>query len=341
MNVTISVLIFACLILIVSGIIFWPGRGLLKRVKQARKDKMRILLEDCLKYLQDCKYRNIPCQRDDIISNFSISSDEAELVLSRLRAADLVRISNKNIHLTESGRSHALQIVRIHRLLEKYLADETSMNEEEWHPAAEHREHRLTAEEANELAARLGNPVYDPHGDPIPTATGEIPKSRGMLLSEVKSGNTVKVIHIEDEPPEIYSAIVSQGLYPGLPLVFREKEENAYRIEINGEEKLLPVEMAQNITVLPWDRAEKVPPHFRLLSSLKQGESGRVVGISRACRGQQRRRLMDLGVVPGSVISAEMKSMGGDPTAYLIRGALIALRKQQSDQIYIEENNRR
>jgi DtxR family Mn-dependent transcriptional regulator len=341
MNDINSVLIFLCVFLIVGGVIFWPRRGLLNRLKQARRDKMRILLEDCLKYLHDHEYRNIPCRREDIISNFSSSSEETEVLLNHLKAAGLVRISGKNISLTESGRSHALQIVRIHRLLEKYLADETSLTEAEWHPAAEHREHRLTAEEADKLAARLGNPVYDPHGDPIPTAAGEIPESKGILLPEANIGTTLKVMHIEDEPPQIYSAIISQGIHPGLPLVLQEKEENGYRIEINGEEKLLPAEMAQNITLSPWDPAEKVPPPFRLLSSLKQGESGRVVGISRACRGQQRRRLMDLGVVPGSVISAEMKSVGGDPTAYLIRGALIALRRQQSDQIYIEENNRR
>ncbi|RME45954.1 MAG: ferrous iron transport protein A [Caldilineae bacterium] len=57
--------------------------------------------------------------------------------------------------------------------------------------------------------------------------------------------------------------------------------------------------------------------------------------MTRACRGAERRRLMDLGILPGTLIRAEMVSPSGDPTAYRIRGALIALRKEQADRIYI------
>ena len=71
------------------------------------------------------------------------------------------------------------------------------------------------------------------------------------------------------------------------------------------------------------------------MSSLKTGEKGKVLGISKALRGQQRRRLMDLGVVPGTEIIAELKSASGDPTAYRIKGASIALRKTLSDRIYL------
>jgi DtxR family Mn-dependent transcriptional regulator len=60
-----------------------------------------------------------------------------------------------------------------------------------------------------------------------------------------------------------------------------------------------------------------------------------VLGISKALRGQQRRRLMDLGVVPGTEIIAEMRSASGDPTAYQIKGASIALRKELADRIYL------
>jgi DtxR family Mn-dependent transcriptional regulator len=65
------------------------------------------------------------------------------------------------------------------------------------------------------------------------------------------------------------------------------------------------------------------------------GDKGIVLGISKRCRGQQRRRLMDLGIVPGTEIEAEMKSIGGDPVAYKIRGASIALRKTQADEIHL------
>jgi DtxR family Mn-dependent transcriptional regulator len=116
-----------------------------------------------------------------------------------------------------------------------------------------------------------------------------------------------------------------------------EKTASEIYCEINGSKKKFAIATAENITVFPLKNVDKISIPFKSLSSLKSGEAGRVISISKACRGQQRRRLMDLGVVPGSVIIAEMKSIGGDPTAYHIRGALIALRKQQADYINIEK----
>jgi DtxR family Mn-dependent transcriptional regulator len=72
------------------------------------------------------------------------------------------------------------------------------------------------------------------------------------------------------------------------------------------------------------------------LSALQPGDSGRVVTISRRCRGAERRRLLDLGVLPGTVIQAELRSPNGDPTAYRVRDALIALRAEQAELIRIE-----
>lgn len=83
--------------------------------------------------------------------------------------------------------------------------------------------------------------------------------------------------------------------------------------------------------------AERVPPpaSSRRLSELPLGGRARVLSIAPACRGLQRRRLLDLGLVPGTVVSAELKGAAGGPTAYRIRGAVIALRRAQADQIQI------
>jgi DtxR family Mn-dependent transcriptional regulator len=105
----------------------------------------------------------------------------------------------------------------------------------------------------------------------------------------------------------------------------------------NGEEVVLAPLFAKNITIAPIKGEVTVKGKFVKLSSLAIGEKGVVLGISKRCRGQQRRRLMDLGVVPGTVIEAEMNSIGGDPVAYRIKGASIALRKKQADRIFLKE----
>ena len=73
----------------------------------------------------------------------------------------------------------------------------------------------------------------------------------------------------------------------------------------------------------------------KTLRDLKLGQQGKVVNISAICQGAERRRFMDLGIVSGTVIEAEMTSPSGDPTAYKIRGALIALRREQAQLINI------
>jgi DtxR family Mn-dependent transcriptional regulator len=94
--------------------------------------------------------------------------------------------------------------------------------------------------------------------------------------------------------------------------------------------------VARNVTVRVLPLGETADEPAETLLDLRVGESGRVVDISPACQGSQRRRLLDLGVVKGTQIEAELASAGGDPVAYRIRGALIALRREQAEWIRIE-----
>jgi DtxR family Mn-dependent transcriptional regulator len=89
------------------------------------------------------------------------------------------------------------------------------------------------------------------------------------------------------------------------------------------------------VWVLPLPQGVK-PAATDRLSTLPIGQSRLVVGISPACQGLQRRRLLDLGFVPGTEVAAVMKSPSGDPTGYRVRGAVIALRRDQADLILLQ-----
>jgi DtxR family Mn-dependent transcriptional regulator len=228
----------------------------------------------------------------------------------------------------------------VHRLWEKYLADETSIKENEWHQKAEEIEHNLTPEQADQLAAQIGNPVFDPHGDPIPSSSGALPIKKGKPLTEMKSGEFGNIIHIEDEPFAIYSQILAEGLYPGMQIRMIESSDKRIKFIANGEECILSPLIAKNITVGVLQLEKIVEGKFKTLSSLKIGEEGTILGISKALRGQQRRRLMDLGIVPGTKIEAKLESLTGDPVAYRVRGTSVALRKQQTDKIYLLDDGK-
>ena len=318
--------------------ILWPRRGLLSMLKRARMNTRKALLEDALKFLFDCEYKDISCGLNSIAGNLNISADKAAHLLNRLRAMGLITMKEQAFYLTDTGRSYALRIIRVHRIWERYLADETGVGPMEWHGEADRQEHHMTAEAANELAARIGNPVFDPHGDPIPSARGELPAHRGQPLSNLQEGDIAQILHIEDEPHTIYEQLAALGLYPGMEVYVMDVAEGKITFAANGEECVLTPFFASSITVELLPEKPSLPPQkYELLSSLDLGEKAEVVGISPNCRGQQRRRLMDLGVVPGTIISAELRSASNDPVAYRIMGATIAIRKDQAGLIFINK----
>jgi DtxR family Mn-dependent transcriptional regulator len=229
-----------------------------------------------------------------------------------------------------------LHILRAHRLWERYLADATGYSENEWHSQADEFEHRLTASEADTLSAQLGYPTHDPHGDPIPSSDGELVLSDEIPLTTADPDVPLRISHIEDEPATIYAQLVAEDLHLGMIVHITESSPERMRFWADGDEHLLAPIVAANISVIPVPEApevKRIPKE--LLTDLELGGRGEVVGMSPACRGLERRRLMDLGILPGTIIQKEFTNPSGDPSAYRIRGALIALREEQSNLIHI------
>ncbi|MFO7893146.1 MAG: metal-dependent transcriptional regulator [Longimicrobiales bacterium] len=323
------------------ALVVWPRRGLLARVRRVRHETERVRLEDGLKHLLDCERAGRPVTLETVAGRLGVSRGVASEVLTKLTERALAEAVPTGFELTEPGRAYALRIVRTHRLWERYLADRTGVPAVEWHAEAERVEHRLTEAEAEELAGRLGDPRYDPHGDPIPTAGGEIPAPAGTSLGRVAPGQSVVIRHLEDEPDEVFERLVDLGLAPGAVLEVVERKETGrsagrVRIRVRGEEHELRAVDAANVTVEPVPEGEDGAGPRRTLADAERGESVRVAGLSPSCQGPQRRRLLDLGVVPGTEIAPELVSSGGDPVAYRIRGALIALRREQAEWVEIE-----
>ena len=228
---------------------FWPRHGLLALLNKARLDTRRVLLEDALKFLFDCEYKQQACGVHSVAGNLNISSDQAAKLLDRLREMGLIAVQEETIRLTDTGRSYALRIIRVHRIWERYLADETGIGQMEWHGEADRREHLMRPEAADTLAAQMGNPVYDPHGDPIPSAQGEMPAHKGQSLSTLQEGQIARIIHIEDEPHSIYEQRAALGLYPGMQVYVLDVTDGTITFAADGEECLLTALFASSITV--------------------------------------------------------------------------------------------
>jgi DtxR family Mn-dependent transcriptional regulator len=329
-------LLIAAVVTAVSLRLFWPERGFFWRWQRAQQMTERVLREDALKHIHKCGRHHQCATLPSIAGELQITIEQATDLLATMQAHELVRIEADTIQLTPKGRDYALHIIRAHRLWERYLADETGFAEVEWHDQADRREHNLSPAEADALSAQLGHPTYDPHGDPIPAASGELVLPARQPLTTLAIDEQARIVHLEDEPEAVYAQLVAERLHPGQEIRLLEHSPQRVRFWAGGDEHVLAPILAANISVTP------LPPEpviedtcAERLSSLKPGQRAYVLNISQACRGLERRRFMDLGILPGTLIEAEMTSPSSDPTAYRVRGALIALRQEQADMINI------
>lgn len=318
-------------------LIFIPKWGLVSFVKRLYRARDQILFEDALKYIQKCASDNHLATIGSLSGALRLSCESTFLLLNNMLEMGLINLEGQVIKLTDKGHQNWLRVIRAHRLSEQFLAQETGFPYDEIHQRAHKLEHRMTEEQVNRLSKRLGNPIYDPHGDPIPTCDGKIKNLEGQILTSVPENHFARIIHIEDEPTEIYSRLHAEGLHPGMDLQVLEKTGSGIRFSSSGGEYLLTPTIAANIQVVPLGEGSTTRKKARVrLSQLPVGGRAGILELSLHLRRNERRRLMDLGFIPGTIVEAYLKSSRGDPIAYRVRGSLIALRKEQTDWIFIE-----
>lgn len=317
--------------------IFRPKKGLYFLLKSMYQQKDKTIIEDILKYLYHNQTSNNSITTIDLTNTLNFPNTVIIESLKKMMDNELIILEQDSYKLTANGNEYALQIIRAHRLWEKYLSEKTGFHKTEWHERAEKKEHELSASDINNLSTLLGNPKFDPHGDPIPTKKGKMVSKRGVLLSSIKENTVGKIIHIEDEPDIIYKQILAENIH--LYSVIRVVENNNMRVVFHseGEQFVLAPIVASNITVSVLEKNDIEEENIARLSSLKMGETAKIIGLSKESRGEARRRLLDLGFVRGADVGIDLLNPLGDPKAYLIKGTAIALRKDQAAKILINK----
>jgi DtxR family Mn-dependent transcriptional regulator len=159
---------------------------------------------------------------------------------------------------------------------------------------------------------------------------------RGQSLGALAVNAPALIVHLEDEPPNLFAQLSAAGLHPGMKVFVRERSPQRLLLWADGRELRLPPFLANNVTVAPLPQVS--PDEFlaeECLDAVAVGRTATVLGLSPACRGPERRRLLDLGFVQGTAVSVLMRSPVDDPTAYLVRGTTVALRREQSRLIRV------
>ena len=336
-NPTIALFIFL-LTAAVLYLFFRPGNGLYYLLRESQKSNKKAAIEDILKLLYHNQTANNRLTANDLVKHLKYGNSLLVESINKMVANGLIYMEGDVFHLSESGNEYALRIIRAHRIWEKFLSEKTGFEKGEWHERAERKEHELSIAETNKLAKLLGNPKYDPHGDPIPTSSGKIAQKKGVPLSQLPVGAIGRIIHIEDEPDIIYKQILAENIHIDSQVRIIEKNTARIIFHSEGEEFILAPIVAGNITVAILERNVLEEDKIARLSSLKINETAHIVGLSKEFRGASRRRMLDLGFVRGAKVSVDLLNPLGEPKAFLIKGTAIALRNKQASMILIEKD---
>jgi DtxR family Mn-dependent transcriptional regulator len=193
----------------------------------ATKDHLRTpAVEDYSKAIFSLESRSEePVSTNALAERLEITPGSVSAMLRRLDELGVItHVPYRGVRLTDDGRRIALEVIRHHRLLESYLADALGMPWDRVHDEAEVLEHVLSEDLEELIAAKLGHPTVDPHGDPIPNADLELDERVTERLESLQPGDRGLFVRMSDSDPEMLRYLAERGIAPGEHFVVRERQ---------------------------------------------------------------------------------------------------------------------
>ncbi len=182
-------------------------------------------VEDCVKAIYQIRAEGQSVSTADLAVHLNISAPAVSKMLRRLVSLRLItHTPYQTARLTQTGERMAVEIIRHHRLLERYLQEALGYSWENVHEEAERLEHHISEEFEERIDAMLGHPVTCPHGDPIPDKDLVMPGATGIQLSKISAPVPLKIERVRDENPELLRYLKEIGMLPGTQIELIEQE---------------------------------------------------------------------------------------------------------------------
>jgi DtxR family Mn-dependent transcriptional regulator len=151
-----------------------------------------------------------------LAERLGVSAASASSMVKKLDGLGIVEhVPYRGAVLTARGISVALEVLRHHRLLERFLVEELGVPWDRVHDEAEVLEHVLSEELEELIAAKLGHPTTDPHGDPIPTADLQLVEPATVAMDGMQIGDSGRFVRVSDSDPEMLRYLGARGIAPG------------------------------------------------------------------------------------------------------------------------------
>jgi DtxR family Mn-dependent transcriptional regulator len=210
-------------------------------------------IQDYLKAIYELRCENARATTNAIAARLDIAPASVTGMLKKLAEMKLVEYEPyQGAALTLAGEKIALEVIRHHRLIELYLTEAMGYSWDQVHAEADRLEHAISEEFEDKISSILGDPKFDPHGDPIPTKEGLVSASSRAALSDVPSGSTVRIERIRDEDPALLRHVAELGLMPHTVVTVTRANPSDDSLAVvieNGAELVIEAEVAQNVFV--------------------------------------------------------------------------------------------
>ena len=193
-------------------------------------------IQDYLKNIYEINEGGSPASTKDIAERLSIAPASVTGMLQRLASQKPPLVNYKKhqgVTLTKAGEKAALEVIRHHRLLEAWLVQTLGYSWDEVHEEAERLEHVISEDFERRIAAAMGHPLRDPHGELIPTADLKMPADDSTPLSALRKGQSGSILCIKGADAELLQYLDGLGLTPGVNLNVKEYSQYDHNLKIH------------------------------------------------------------------------------------------------------------
>jgi DtxR family Mn-dependent transcriptional regulator len=221
-------------------------------------------IEDYVKVIYSfTEWQDKPITSSQLAQRLGVANSSVSEMVRKLKDQGLVDHKPYSaITLTEDGVRLALSMVRRHRLIETYLVEQLGYSWDEVHDEAELLEHAVSDTFIERMAAKLGDPRRDPHGDPIPTAEGTVLMPDAHLMSELDQGHTGRITRISDENPDLlrYLSAEEIDLDAEVEVIGRKPFGGALVVRIRSGGRTQDYDLANEVTSALWVHSDRSHP---------------------------------------------------------------------------------
>lgn len=221
-------------------------------------DSLTRSVEDYLKAIYRISGDGRAAPTSEIAHALELSPASVSGMVKRLSEQGLLEHSPyRGVQLTDEGLRVALRMTRRHRIIESYLVGFLGYSWDTVHAEAERLEHAVTDGLIERMAAALGNPAFDPHGDPIPAPDGSLPELAWTPLTEIAAGETVEIRRVRAEDSELLRYLGERDLRPGVAVEVIERQpfRGPITVRADGRQQILGHEVAEQLLCGPVEAA--------------------------------------------------------------------------------------